>query len=176
MTENGQRKTENDGRDTVSARFSAFPASVVRDKICPACGGASRRDNAKFCLDCGKSLFEDYQPLDHVRASYRLQGKTFEFRKAEEEETANLFERNKNTAAQTAWACLVYSMVPYLGILFIPFTVLIGGVGYAAAVRRPDLGGRRMALASLGLSFVVLLIQLFLWWLLYIVPELGREL
>ena len=140
---------------------------------CSACGAAAQRETAKYCLICGKCLNEEYQPLDAFRASYRLQGKSFEFsEKAEPAE--DLFEQNKNQISQTAWACLVYSMVPYLGILFIPFTFFIGGFGYIVALRQPHLGGRKLALASVAISFIVLAVQIFLWWLLYIIPELGR--
>jgi hypothetical protein len=143
--------------------------------MCSACGTESRRDNAKFCLVCGKLLREGFQPLDTLRASYRMQGRAFEFQTAEVEDIKDLFEQNKNTVSQTAWACLVYSFVPYLGILFIPFTVFIGGFGYLTALRQPQLGGRKLALISISLSFIVLAIQIFLWWLLYIIPELGGQ-
>jgi len=102
-----------------------------------------------------------------------MQGKSFEFRPLEIEEVTNLFEENKNSTAQTAWACLVYSLVPYLGIIFIPFTFIIGGFGYFTALRRPQLGGRKLALLSITGSLVVLVVQIFLWWLLYIIPDLG---
>src|SRR5215203_1337465 len=151
------------------------PKSEIRNRVCSACGTDARRGNAKFCLVCGKLLREDYQPLDRLRASYGLQGKAIEFEWAEIEEEKDLFEQNKNTVSQTAWACLVYSFVPYLGILFIPFTFLIGGFGYLTALREPELGGRRLALISISISVVVLAVQLFLWWLLYIIPELGRQ-
>ena len=172
---NGRRTRENFEREQWREEFSSVSAPLFREKSCPACGSGSRREDAKFCLVCGKSLGEEYVPLDRVRASYRLQGKIFEFQKTDKEEIVNLFEQNKNTAAQASWACLVYSLVPYLGILFIPFAVLTGCFGYLAARRRPDLGGRKLSLACVALSFVVLLIQLFLWWLLFIVPELGRR-
>ena len=139
--------------------------------VCVACGTQARRETASFCLVCGKSLDEDYEPLDSLRASYRLQGKSFS---VEKKEVTNLFERNKNSISQTAWACLVYSFVPYLGILFVPFTVGIGSFAYLTAIRQPDLGGRKMALMSISISFIVLAVQIFLWWLLYIIPELGR--
>lgn len=150
-------------------------AVKINNRICSACGAAVARQTARFCNTCGKLLFEGYEPLDSLRSSYNLQGKSFEFRLAEDKEVQNLFEQNKNPISQTAWACLVYSMVPYLGILFIPFTFLIGGFGYAAAVRQPTIGGRRLALVSVSLSFVVLFAQIFLWWLLYIIPKLGRQ-
>jgi len=149
------------------------PKSTIQNGLCSACGAEARRGNAKFCLVCGKLLREGYQPLDTLRASYRMQGKTIEFERAEIEGEKDLFEQNKNTVSQTAWACLVYSFVPYLGILFVPFTFLIGGFGYLTALRQPQLGGRRLALISISISFVVLAVQIFLWWLLYIVPEVG---
>lgn len=142
--------------------------------MCSACGARAQREEAKFCLVCGKMILEDYQPLDHLRASYRLQGQSFLIENAKKEGVVNLFELNKNSISETAWACLVYSFVPYLGILFVPLTVLVGGIGCLVSYRQPHLGGRRLALACVGLSFVVLAVQIFLWWLLYIIPELGR--
>jgi hypothetical protein len=67
----------------------------------------------------------------------------------------------------------VYSMVPYLGILFVPLAVIAGGAGYFVSYRRPELGGRRLAAACISLSFVMLAVQLFLWWLLYLAPTLA---
>lgn len=153
--------------------------SKTEDKIfkvvCVACGTGTRRETAKFCLVCGKLLCEDYEPLDTLRASYRLQGQSFLVENARREEITDLFAQNENAVSQMAWACFVYSLVPYLGILFIPFTFLVGGFGYFVFVRQPHLGGRKLAIISFGLSFVVLAIQLFLWWLLYIIPELGKQ-
>jgi hypothetical protein len=140
---------------------------------CSACGAEARRIGAKFCPVCGKLVKEGYQPLDTIRASYGLQGRHLEFDKPMREEPKNLFEENKNTVSQTAWACVVYSMVPYLGILFIPFAFLVGGFGYIVSYKRPQLGGRRLAVACIGLSVLVLAVQIVLWWLLYIIPEIG---
>lgn len=174
--ENGKQRMENEERSKEREQFPApvFPPSDK--KGCSACGANVSRQSARFCNTCGKVLFEDYEPLDNLRSSYNLQGKSFEFRAKKTEEPQYLFERDKNHAAQTAWACLVYSMVPYLGILFIPFTFIVGGFGYAAAVRQPQSGGKKLALISIGLSFIVLTIQLFLWWLLYFIPKIGRQL
>lgn len=143
--------------------------------ICSACGTETRRDNAKFCLVCGKLVCEDYQPLDSLRASYRLQGQSFLVENARREDVTNLFKQNENSVSQMAWACFVYSLVPYLGILFIPFTFVVGGCGYFVSLHKPHLGGRKLALISFGLSFVVLAVQVFLWWLLYIIPELAKQ-
>jgi hypothetical protein len=170
--ENGKWKTDNEKRDLSHEKLSVFhfPFSV-----CAACGAEARRGNAKFCLICGKLLRESYQPLDTLRASYHLQGKSFEFQKPEIEEVKDLFEQNKNPISEMAWASLVYSFVPYIGILFIPFTFLIGGYGYLITLRQPHLGGRKLALISIFISFIVLAIQIFLWWLLYIIPHIGAQ-
>jgi hypothetical protein len=149
--------------------------TTIEVVICSACGTEARRRNAKFCLTCGKFLREGYQPLDSLRASYRLQGKTFALEEQKREEIETLFERNKNTVSETAWACVVYSFVPYLGILFVPIAFLIGSFGVLVSYRKPYLGGRRLSLVSICLSFVVLVIQIFLWWLLYIIPEIGKQ-
>ena len=155
-------------------RFKVKTENGFRDiSVCVACGAENLRDNAKFCLVCGKLLREDYQPLDRIRSSYNLQGKSFGFLSKKKEITDDFFTINRNPTAETAWACCVYSFVPYLGILFVPFTFLIGSLGFAAAVKNPEIGGRKMSLTSIGLSFVVLGIQIFLWWLLYIIPGIG---
>jgi hypothetical protein len=141
--------------------------------ICVACGAPANRDTAKFCFTCGKLLTEDYQPLDRLRSSYGLQGKSFGFLASKADGREDLFEINRNPVAETAWACCVYSLVPYLGILFVPLTLIIGSAGFAVSIQNPELGGRKMSLASIGLSFIILTVQLFLWWLLYIIPEIG---
>lgn len=173
--ESGKRTMENEKRSKNRDPFFAQAFPLSEKKICSACGANITRQTARFCNTCGKILFEDYEPLDNLRSSYNLQGTSFGFQAEEIEKEEPLFEKNENQVAQTAWACLVYSMVPYLGILFVPFTFVIGGFGYAAAVRRPNIGGKKLALISIGLSFIVLSVQMLLWWLLYIVPKLGRQ-
>lgn len=134
------------------------------------------RDAANYCLVCGKMLIEDYQPLDTVRSAYHLQGKSFLVENAPHDEIKDLFEINKNSVSETAWASFVYSMVPYLGILFVPVTLIISSFGVLVSLKNPALGGRKLSLASFGLSFPVLVFQIFLWWLLYIIPELSKNL
>jgi len=167
----GERETRRDGEKTPASPRHTLAASLV----CSACGSEARRKNARFCLVCGKLLLEDYQPLDVLRASYRLQGKTFALDEPKREEMQNLFEKNENSVSETAWACVVYSFVPYLGILFVPFAFLVGGFGVFVSYRKPYVGGRKLSLVSVGLSVVVLVVQLFLWWLLYIIPEIGKQ-
>lgn len=141
---------------------------------CPACGAQARRANAKYCLVCAKLLKEDYQPLDTYRSSHRLQGRSFLLENAPQPEVTDLFARKENTVSQTAWACFVYSMVPYLGILFVPFTFIIGSFGIVVSYTRPELGGRRLAVTSMGMSVLVLTVQIVFWWLLYVIPELSQ--
>lgn len=154
------------------------PRRQVKDDvelICPACGAAVIRDSAAFCLICGKLLSEDYQPLDSLRSSHRIQGHRFANGNDGAAAPADLFEINRNPVSEMAWACFVYSLVPYIGVLFIPFTIIIGSVGLGVSVRRPGAGGGKLSGASVGLSFAVFGIQVFLWWLLYIIPELTRR-
>ncbi len=65
--------------------------------------------------------------------------------------------------------------MPYLGILFVPMAFLFGSFGLIVSYNHPNLGGRKLALASVFLSLVVFAVQIFLWWLLYVVPELGER-
>lgn len=153
--------------------MARFVPKTAKPKICAACGARAQRIGARYCLTCGKSMKEGYRPLDTIRASYGLQGKHFQFGNIEEEEPKDLFEQNKNNVSQTAWACVVYSMVPYLGILFIPFALVISGAGWVVAYRQPQLGGRRLAVACIGLTFLMLGVQICLWWLLYIIPTMD---
>jgi hypothetical protein len=176
--ETRKQKTDNETQFENREQFSAFPVSFSDYLVCSACGASARRENARFCLTCGKLLREDYEPLDRLRASYNWRKKDLGIDGAsrrEKTEITDLFEQNKNSISELAWACLVYSFVPYLGILFVPLTFFIGGFGYVAAVRQPHLGGKKMALISFFLSFVVLAAQIFLWWLLYIIPEIGSR-
>ncbi len=168
-------KMENEELDSASEKLSIYHYSSSVKKMCSACGTSATREFARFCRVCGKFLREDYEPLDRLRSSYRLQGKSFQIEKTKKEEIAHLFQKNENAASETAWACVVYSFVPYLGILFVPFAFFVGGFGVVVSYRQPNLGGRKLSLVSVALSFVVLAVQVFLWWLLYIIPEIGKQ-
>ena len=143
---------------------------------CVACGSLIEREDAKYCLVCGKVLSEDYQPLDTLRSSYRMQGKTFLVENAEtDEEVTDLFEINRNSVSEMAWASFVYSMIPFLGILFIPITLIIGIFGVGKSLQVPNAGGKQLSLISMGLSFPVFGLQIFFWYLLYLIPELAGK-
>jgi len=138
---------------------------------CPACGSNAGGDEDGLCSVCGKLLSEGYVPLDMIRSTYRMQGKVFSDTLSDPE---NLFEdhRNRNYVSDTAWACIVYSIVPYLGIIFIPFAIVTSALGYYVSSRGPHHGGRRSAVVYMSLSFVILAIQLVLWSLFYLIPQL----
>jgi hypothetical protein len=171
---NGKRIMDNEKSLPRREKLSIvnYPLSIAQ--TCAACGAEIGREFAKYCRVCGKFLPEDYQPLDTLRASNRLHGKTVIAEKNRMEKAENLFEINENSVSQTAWACLVYSLVPYLGIVFVPLTMIVGSFGVFTSFQKPWLGGRKLSLATISLSLVVLAVQILLWWLLYIIPTLGR--
>ena len=45
-------------------------------------------------------------------------------------ESETLFDMRENSAAEMAWACTVYAMVPYLGIIFTPCLNLVEQFNY----------------------------------------------
>jgi hypothetical protein len=74
--------------------------------------------------------------------------------------------------AATAKAFATYSLVPYLGILFCPGAMLVGGFGVLRSYRSrtADDSTRSVCYVSAIVGFLVLVIQLFLWWILYKAP------
>jgi hypothetical protein len=72
-------------------------------------------------------------------------------------------------------AFATFALVPYLGILFCPGALLMGGVGLLRARRDPRLGGARASLMGIVLGVVIFCAQLLLWWILYKVPEWSQQ-
>jgi hypothetical protein len=155
------------------------PDSQKLQRDCLACGAAARRVEARFCSACGRSLDESYLPADALRASYNLQHRRAVSRNGggtngkplKISMSSIVPVPNKNGASTTALAFVTYALVPYLGILFCPGAVLMGGIGLYKSYRAPERGGRRAS--SLGVMFGLLIFcaQLFLWWILYKVPQ-----
>ncbi len=81
----------------------------------------------------------------------------------------------ESEAASTAFAFVTYGLVPYLGILFCPGALVFGGLGLLRAWRTPRPGHARASALGLLLGLLVLCVQLFLWWILYKVPEWARQ-
>ncbi|HWW74916.1 MAG TPA: hypothetical protein VNZ44_05925 [Pyrinomonadaceae bacterium] len=89
-------------------------------------------------------------------------------------EGGDMIRGGESEAASTAFAFVTYALVPYLGILFCPGALVFGGLGLVRAWRAPRPGHARAAVLSLALALLVLGAQLFLWWILYKVPEWSR--
>ncbi len=83
--------------------------------------------------------------------------------------------RNNNGASTTAMAFATFALVPYLGILFCPGALLMGGIGLLRARRDPGLGGARASATGIVLGVVIFCAQLLLWWILYKVPEWSQQ-
>ena len=118
---------------------------------CPACGAEARRVVARFCSACGRSLAEGYLPADALRASYNLQHRRVVSSKGVGTNSKPLKSSmssimplpNRNGASKTALAFVTYALMPYLGILFCPGAVLMGGIGLYNSYHAPERGGRR---------------------------------
>ena len=80
-------------------------------------------------------------------------------------------EINRNGASTTALAFMTYSLVPFLGILFVPGAVFIGALGIAYSYYAPHKGGRRASFASIFFGIVILGAQVFLWWIIIEAPQ-----
>lgn len=164
--------------------------------VCAACGGVARRDDARFCSTCGRSLGEDYFPTDSLRASYGFDRRKTAARRASQDRAVSpsprrqtptrarphaaavrgdfMPQQNRNGASTTALAFVTYALVPYLGILFCPGALLLGGVGLLRSYRLPHLGGRRASALGIVFGVVVFGAQLLLWWMLYKIPEWAQ--
>lgn len=84
--------------------------------------------------------------------------------------TVSLFEERQNLAQDTAWASVVYSLVPYLGIIFVPVALIASLILFA---RGGDSAGRAVRYIVLGVAIGAF--QVFLWWLLYFIPTVGAN-
>lgn len=145
---------------------------------CPACGAAVRRESAHFCATCGRGLKDNfYAPADSLLASYHLQhtrqGVLFEREmegtgRAAERTTKphvslRIFAHEGNTAAAIALIMVFSALVPFIGILFCPFAILIGGFGLLEARFVPDTGGSRLAVCCIVFGFLIAGAQVLLW-------------
>ena len=80
---------------------------------------------------------------------------------------ASLFEEKKPFVSSAVWAYVVYSLVPFVGVVFVPFVFVFGVVGLARGER---------TFSAMGAGGAILIVQLVLWWLLYVVPKLNAVL
>lgn len=81
------------------------------------------------------------------------------------------FGEKEPFASSAVWACAVYALVPFVGVVFVPFVFLFGLI----AVVNGDGVLRRSALIAMAVGSAVLIGQLVLWWLLYAVPRWSQQ-
>jgi hypothetical protein len=159
---------------------------------CQSCDAFARRADARFCAACGQQLTTDYYPADALRASYRqiqtpfaphqpqpLPGR----RSPRRDNTLQVkkIDERAHAVSCPSLAFATYALVPYLGIIFCLPAIIIGCAGlinasynvgnnrghaFYAATRR-----RRDSLAGIMLGVMILVMQLFLWWLLQKIPD-----
>ncbi|MFN2529979.1 MAG: hypothetical protein ABR555_01650 [Pyrinomonadaceae bacterium] len=79
-----------------------------------------------------------------------------------------------SSVAATARALATYSLVPYLGVLFCPGAMVLGGFGVVRSYQLRDTTDRSVCYLSVSIGLIVLLVQLMLWWILYRVPAWAR--
>ena len=85
----------------------------------------------------------------------------------------SLFEPEERLSSNAAWACNVYALVPYLGILFLPVAFVLAAFDFSRARRSRKPYDARLAITASVTSLFLLAYQLLLWSLLYIIPEVG---
>lgn len=148
---------------------------------CSACGKAARRADARFCAECGSSMSDSYLPADALWASYNQKRRRVVStgggltKRPPAKQFVSSIASNRNGASTTALAFVTYALVPYLGILFCPGALLMGGVGIYSSYRLPERGGRRASYLSVVLGLLLFCAQLFLWWILYKIPEWSNK-
>ncbi|MBD0325751.1 MAG: hypothetical protein ICV68_04935 [Pyrinomonadaceae bacterium] len=162
---------------------------LTQERECPACGTTARRTSARFCATCGRTLADGYLPADSLRASYyqqqqqlikqsqqRIQTRQQQQPQPQQRSQVKPLSQapDSNGASVTALAFVTYSLVPYLGILFCPGAIFMGGIGLLNWHRAPYRGGRRAACAGIILGLAILCVQILLWWILYKVPQWAR--
>jgi hypothetical protein len=145
---------------------------------CPACGATARRAAAHFCATCGRGLRQrTYAPADSLLASYHQQhsrpamlieqemsdvGAERATMRRQFEES---LEESRILTTGSALVVIIFSFVPFIGILFCPCAVVMG----ASNLRRaPDFKGRRrVAVFNIVCGVLIFGVQAFLWWILY---------
>jgi hypothetical protein len=182
-----------DSRDTERAERMGEESFERVAQSCPACGSRARRGDARYCSTCGRALGEDYFPTDSLRASYRFESPSappsprlarepryLRTRGRRRQSRAALRiefmpQTNRSGVPATALAFVTYALVPYLGILFCPGAVVLGGLGLLRSRHATHARARRDSALSVALGLAIFCVQLLLWWILYKVPEWSRN-
>ncbi|MEQ1762524.1 MAG: hypothetical protein ABL984_05180 [Pyrinomonadaceae bacterium] len=82
-------------------------------------------------------------------------------------EDRNFLFEEKLFAGSAVWACAVYSLVPFVGVVFVPF-IFVFGIGSLIAGASLH---RQTAFRAMCAGVLIAAFQLVLWWLLYAAPK-----
>lgn len=156
-----------------------FDGGQTLPRACPACGAMTQRRAARYCATCGGMLAGGYLPADALRASYHRQHTKAAHNPSVSGATGmtqpinfKIFPTpNRNGVSTLALAFATYALVPYLGIIFCPGALVMGGIGFVYSWRAPQRGGRRASSAAIALGLVILCLQLLLWWIIIKLPQ-----
>lgn len=77
---------------------------------------------------------------------------------------ARMLAVQQNTATVVALAFVCFSLVPFIGILFCPCAIVMGGVGLLKAWLVQGMGGARLAVCCIVFGFLLAGAQVLLWW------------
>ena len=85
---------------------------------------------------------------------------------------SDIFGDRSDFSGSVVWACAVYSLVPFVGIVFVPVALLFGAFALLRGLRS-EAATERRTLNAMLFSVFVLAGQILLWRLLYLIPELS---
>lgn len=88
-------------------------------------------------------------------------------------EPAALMISRQNNLTAGAFAFVTFSVVPFLGVLFCPFALLLGICSWLQLARHPHPIRTVRPAIAVSLAVVISGVQLSLWWMLVNVGTLG---
>lgn len=141
-------------------------------QTCAACGSGASRSGARFCSTCGHSLSGDYAPAALLQASYH-QRRMAAFGASLNSEPAALMISRQNNLTAGAFAFVTFSVVPFLGVLFCPFALLLGMCSWLQSTRHPNPIRTVRPAIAVALAVVISGVQLSLWWMLVNVTTMA---
>ncbi|QYO66195.1 hypothetical protein [Leptolyngbya sp. 7M] len=87
----------------------------------------------------------------------------------EREKAYSIFGPKRALSESAAWASVVYSLVPLVGIVFVPVSIIFATVSF---IRGNEI---KVTFKLFLATLVILCAQLGLWWLLYLIPTLSEQ-
>ena len=87
----------------------------------------------------------------------------------------SLFEMKGGPENSSAWACTIYSLVPFLGILFAPIAIILWIAGIFRLRGNSIDSKAGNSLLGILSAVLILVAQTGLWWLLYLIPKMDSR-